>query len=128
MARRAMMGVGRMCSRAMSTAKGPGFFELRQYDIKPDQIKMYLAETKKHAADRAGAFNSPGSRFLGFWSTEIGGNLNRVHHLYHYADYDTRDAVRDAAAKNEAWNAYLAKVKPAMLSQQSSAFIEASPV
>jgi len=117
-----------VCRRAMSTAKGPGFFELRQYDIKPDQIKFYLSETTKHAADRANAFNSPGSRFLGFWSTEIGGNLNRVHHLYHYSDYNTRDKVRAAAAANEGWNAYLAKVKPAMVSQQSSAFIEASTV
>jgi len=117
-----------MFGRAMSTAKGPGFFELRQYDIKPDQIKFYLSETAKHESDRANAFNSPASRFLGFWSTEIGGNLNRVHHLYHYSDYDTRDKIRAAAAANEGWNAYLAKVKPAMVSQQSSAFIEASSV
>jgi len=26
-------------------------------------------------------------------TTEIGGNLSRVHHLYYYKDFDTRDEV-----------------------------------
>ena len=38
-------------------------------------------------------FGSDNSRWLCFMTTEIGGNLSRVHHLYYYKDFDTRDEV-----------------------------------
>jgi len=40
------------------------------------------------------------SAFLAFFTTEIGPNLARVHHLYYYKDYDVRDKVRAAVGKD----------------------------
>jgi hypothetical protein len=43
-----------------------------------------MESTKEAAGIRSKLFNTEGARWLGFWTTEMGGNLNRVHHLVIY--------------------------------------------
>mmetsp|Transcript_36007 Transcript_36007/g.58037 ORF Transcript_36007/g.58037 Transcript_36007/m.58037 type:complete len:211 (+) Transcript_36007:126-758(+) len=70
-------------------------------------------------------FGSDNSRWLCFMTTEIGGNLSRVHHLYYYKDFDTRDEVRAAVAADARWASYLKEVKPHMLNQSSHIYVQA---
>lgn len=44
-----------------------------------------MESTKEAAGIRSKLFNTEGARWLGFWTTEMGGNLNRVHHLVIYS-------------------------------------------
>ena len=71
-------------------------------------------------------FKTEKSRWLSFFTTEIGSNLARVHHLYYYADFDTRDRVRAAVAADARWSSYLQLVKPHMVNQSSMIYKEAS--
>ena len=75
---------------------------------------------------RAEMFKTDKSRWLSFFTTEIGTNLARVHHLYYYADFDTRDKVRAAVAADARWSSYLQQVKPHMVNQSSLIYKEAS--
>lgn len=99
---------------------------MRQYDIAPAGFKTYMEETGKAASVRAELFRSNKSRWLSFFSTEIGPNLTRVHHLYYYADFDTRDKVRAAVAADSRWSDYLKLVKPHMMNQSSLIYVEAT--
>jgi hypothetical protein len=49
------------------------------------RIQPYMESTKEAAGIRSKLFNTEGARWLGFWTTEMGGNLNRVHHLVIYS-------------------------------------------
>ena len=71
-------------------------------------------------------FKTDKSQWLSFFSTEIGSNLTRVHHLYYYADFDTRDKVRAAVAADSRWTDYLKLVKPHMVNQSSLIYVEAT--
>ena len=75
---------------------------------------------------RAEIFKTEKSRWLAFFQTEIGSNLARVHHLYYYADFDTRDKVRAGVAADARWSSYLQQVKPHMINQSSLIYKEAS--
>ena len=66
---------------------------MRTYVMHPEWREAYL-----HIAERAlgptGVLRKSHPGFLGFWITNTGGDVNEVTHLYHYADYDEREAVR----------------------------------
>mmetsp|Transcript_36723 Transcript_36723/g.73595 ORF Transcript_36723/g.73595 Transcript_36723/m.73595 type:complete len:252 (+) Transcript_36723:148-903(+) len=113
-------------NRQFSTPSAPGFFELRQYVIRPGSMKPYMTETFAAAGVRKALFDTQDSRWLSFFSTEIGGSLTSVHHLYWYKDYDVRDKVRAKAASSLEWGAYLKEVRPLMDSQKNCALIEAT--
>ena len=116
--------------RALSSSatRGGGFFELRQYDITPGGFKAYMEQTSTTAGVRRELFQTAESSWLAFFTTEIGPALSRVHHLYYYADYDVRDKVRSAVARDERWTKYLQAVKPHMVNQSSLIYHEATSV
>lgn len=41
------------------------------------------------------------------FTCDLGGSLNRLVHLYHYEDYDARDAARKAAAGTPEWRDFV---------------------
>jgi hypothetical protein len=41
------------------------------------------------------------------FTCDLGGSLNRLVHLYHYEDYDSRDAARKAAASTPEWRDFV---------------------
>ena len=63
--------------------------------------------------------------FLGFFRTDLGGDVNRVTHVYRYENYDDRDRVRAVMAHDAAWLQFLRASKPALRSQHSEIFLEA---
>eukprot|EP00292_Cryptomonas_paramecium_P033816 CAMPEP_0113675296 /NCGR_PEP_ID=MMETSP0038_2-20120614/7931_1 /TAXON_ID=2898 /ORGANISM="Cryptomonas paramecium" /LENGTH=181 /DNA_ID=CAMNT_0000592043 /DNA_START=107 /DNA_END=649 /DNA_ORIENTATION=+ /assembly_acc=CAM_ASM_000170 len=112
----------------MSSSPKAGFFELRQYELHPQHMKTYLDETSKAAPFRSAIFDTAGSRWLAFFGPEIGGHLNKVHHLYWYQDHDVRDVARTKAATTKEWGDYLKLARPCMVKQENMAFIEATAV
>jgi hypothetical protein len=107
-----------------ASASPPGFLELRQYDLEPAGAKQFLKQTHLYAPLRQALF--PG--WLGFWTTELGGNLNRVHHLYHFTDYAHRDECWAQAAGSMEWMEYQQHMSSLVCSQQSTSFLEAESV
>ena len=64
--------------------------ELRTYQIVPDKMKEYLEATRDYAQVRKDL--NPG--WLGFWTTETGGVVNEVKHMYAFPGEKARDCLR----------------------------------
>ena len=64
----ARLGVARLGGCKYFSSQVPGFFELRQDVILPDEMPSYVAEHEQTAAHRQQLF--PG--WLGSWKTELG--------------------------------------------------------
>ena len=84
----------RVASRALSTGRKKGFFELRADHVLPGKMRSYLDEIERTAVSRKRAL--PG--LLGMWKTEIGGSTSVVSHLYHWESFDERDKAQMLAA------------------------------
>jgi hypothetical protein len=54
----------------------------------------------------------------GYYFTEVG-TLNMIVHLWAYESLDQRDRCRAAMAADPAWQAYLAKIRPLMETQET---------
>ena len=88
-----------LSSRPLPKVGQGGFFELRTDQIFPGQMSAYLGLHNVTASERQKLL--PG--WLGTWKTEIGGSVHKVHHLYHWPDYDVRDAARMVAEDHPMW-------------------------
>ena len=63
------------------------------------------------------------------FTCDTGGTLNRVIHLYHYNDFDQRDATRKTAANTPAWSSeFIPKSREYVAHQESSIYLPAVPV
>jgi hypothetical protein len=100
--------------------------EQRIYTLHPGKaaewIKIYEAEGMQHQVPAQG-------RMIGYFTTEFGG-LNQVIHMWGYASVEDRLARRGALFANAAWNAFLAKVRPFLITMENKLLIPApwSPV
>jgi hypothetical protein len=90
--------------------------ELRRYTIKPGKTADYV--------EKSGSIGRPvrGDRYgklLGYWSSELG-PLNRVVHLWEFADLAARAAARAGLAKDERWvKEYLPVSGPLLEAQEN---------
>ena len=57
-------------------------------------------------------------KFIGYFTTETG-NLNQVVFMWGFESLDDRAARRERMAQDPAWQRYLAKVTPLLLSQEN---------
>ena len=105
-----------------SASSSPGLFEMRTYVVKPEHLTDYL----RRCADAVDVRKRLNPGFLGFWINELGGDVNEVTHLYHFSDYDHRDATRQSMGQDPEWKAFLAATKPALVSQKSEVFLPAT--
>jgi len=107
--------------RALSTAGAQsGLLEVREYTLSPSGFKDYVKITQEHASLRKELLP-----LLGMFTCDIGADLNKITHFYHYKDLAQRDAVRQAAGSNPQWQAYISSVRPHVLAQESSIMSEA---
>src|SRR5512134_2434538 len=89
--------------------------EQRTYTLYPgkvaEMVRLYgsegLALQQKHLG-----------RFLGYFTSETG-NLNQVVFLWGFDSVDDRAARRARMAQDPAWQAYLQKVLPLIITQES---------
>lgn len=73
-------------------------FELRTYDLKPAKAPVYLDNFRRTGVGLVTA-SLP---LAGYWMTESG-RLNRIQHLWAYADFAERDRCRAKLARDQAW-------------------------
>ena len=68
-------------------------------------------------------------RMVGYFSTEFG-PLNQVAHLWAYDSLEERTQKRAELGADDGWKAYLAKIRPLIVSQESKLLVPApfSPV
>ncbi|MCZ6523298.1 MAG: NIPSNAP family protein [Alphaproteobacteria bacterium] len=89
--------------------------ELRTYTLRPGSA----AEVMRNSGEVARPIRGDDYGTLeGYWMTDIG-PLNRVMHLWSYADLNQRQRLRAALAENQAWvNDYLPLIRPHLVRQE----------
>ena len=95
--------------------------EMRTYTLVPGGIATYfdlyaregLATQREHLGE-----------MLGYYSTEIG-SVNQVVHMWQYPSFEERMQRRDALKADPAWKAYVAKMLPLLVDQESKILLPA---
>ncbi|MBD5633330.1 MAG: NIPSNAP family protein [Candidatus Eremiobacteraeota bacterium] len=95
--------------------------EMRTYTLVPGKTAAYfalyesegLATQREHLGD-----------MLGYYSTEFG-HVNTVVHMWQYPSFEERARRRDALKVDPRWLAYLAKMLPMLVDQESKILMPA---
>jgi hypothetical protein len=89
--------------------------EMRTYTLQPaktaDYFKLYEAEGLSIQKPILG-------RMVGYYATELG-PLNQVIHMWAYEDLNERRDKRARLAADPGWQAYVAKMRPLLVTQES---------
>ncbi len=95
--------------------------EMRTYTFQigavPQFMKIYEAEGMAIQKRILG-------HMVGWYYTEVGA-LNRVVHLWGYESFEDRLKRRAALGADPGWQAYLAKIKPLLVAQESQILMPA---
>ena len=83
----------------------------------PAYIRLYEAEGMAIQKPILG-------RMVGYYTTEFG-PLNQVIHLWAYDSLQEREERRARLLANEGWKAYVAKVRPMVVSQENKLLVPA---
>jgi hypothetical protein len=96
--------------------------EQRTYTTHPGKVRDYLAlyETEGLAVQRRIL-----GRMVGYYRSEIG-ELNQVIHLWAYVDLSERGQLRAALLADPQFKAYVQKMLPLLVRQESRLLIPAS--
>lgn len=95
------------------------FYELRTYSIKPECFGDFMELTNENIHLRTSH-----SKMMGCWTTEYGGSLNEVLHMWQYDNHGHRTAVRAALANDTKFrSSYLSKVLPMLVKQENIVLI-----
>lgn len=95
--------------------------EQRTYTTHPGQVHEYL---DMYEAEALPIQRRILGRMVGYYRSEIGG-LNQVIHLWAYADLAERQQRREAMLADEGFKAYIRKVTPLLVSQESRILVPA---
>ena len=100
--------------------------EERIYTLQPGTAPEYL---RLYEAEGFAIQEPILGHLVGYFSTELG-PLNQVVHLWAYESFEERTARRARLTADEGWKAYIAKVRPFVLSQENKILIPArfSPI
>ena len=90
-------------------------YELRTYQLAVGGLPEYLEVARTKILPGVAEY---GLKPVGFWYTEVG-PLNEVVHLWAYESLDQRDKCRAQMQADPAWQAYLVKNRPLMISQET---------
>ena len=89
--------------------------EERIYTLHPGKVPEYM----KHYENEGLAVQTRHlPRMVGYFTTEIG-PLNQVVHMWGYDSLDQRTERRAALGADPAWQAYVAKIRPLIITQES---------
>ncbi len=100
----------------------PAVVEMRTYTLLPGKVPEYLA---LYAAEGLPTQSAILGQPLGYYSVEVGG-LNRVMHLWAFQDHAQRERLREQLRLAPAWQAYWARARLLVLSQENC-FLRAAP-
>ena len=91
------------------------YVEERVYTVQPGKSAEYL-KNYEELGMKAQLRHLP--HMLGYYFTEVG-QLNLIVHQWAYDDLNQRDKCRAAMTTDPDWQAYLAKNRPLIVSQES---------
>jgi hypothetical protein len=95
--------------------------ELREYNLSPQHVDSYNKATTNASLTRKELLP-----LRLFSLPETGGMLNVATHMYYFqGGFQERNERRKAMDTNSDWKAYLQSVKPFMVDQKSTIFVEA---
>jgi len=89
--------------------------EQRRYTLLPGKVAEYL---RAYAAEGMSIQVAHLGNMIGYYATETG-PLNTLVHLWAYENAADREARRARMLADPAWQAYIKKVQPLTLSQES---------
>jgi hypothetical protein len=89
--------------------------EMRTYTLHPGQVASYL---RLYEAEGLATQSRILGRLLGYYSSETG-DVNQVVHLWGYDDFADRQKRRAALFADPTWLAYLPKIVPMIITQES---------
>lgn len=95
--------------------------EQRTYTLQPGKVREYLA---RYEAEGLAIQRRILGRMVGYYRTEIG-TLNQVVHMWAYADLVEREQRREEMLADEAFQAYVSKIRPLLVSQESRILVPA---
>lgn len=95
--------------------------EERIYTLQAGQAGAYL---KLYEAEGMAIQKPILGRLVGYYSTEFG-PLNQVIHLWAYESLEERTERRGRLLADERWQAYVAKVRPMVLTQENKLLVPA---
>lgn len=95
--------------------------ELRTYTTHPGKVRDYLALFE---AEGLSIQRRILGRMVGYYRSEIGA-LNQVVHLWAYTDLVEREQRRAALLADEGFKAYVQKMMPLLVSQESRILVPA---
>lgn len=110
-----------MASSSTPTPTPTPIVELREYALHPSHVVPYTKSTTEASTLRKSL-----TPLRLFSMPETGGMLNTATHMYYFqGGFSERTERRKGMGKSEEWKMYLKSVKPCMISQKSSIFVEA---
>ena len=89
--------------------------EERIYTLYPGKVPEYM---KHYETEGLAVQIRHLPRMVGYFTTEIG-PLNQVIHMWGYDSLDQRAERRAALGADPAWQAYVAKIRPLIITQES---------
>jgi len=89
--------------------------EMRSYTLQPATAPDYLA---LYEAEGMAIQKPILGRMVGYYSTEIG-PLNQIVHMWAYEDLNERAVKRAKLAADPGWQAYVKKMRPLLVTQES---------
>ncbi len=98
--------------------------EIRNYKLHPGKPREYW----QHYADGGFAAQDPRMQehLVGYFQSDVGA-LNQIVHIWKYEDVAQRDELRKANYARPDWDAHLTKIRPLMVSQETTLLVP-SPV
>ena len=89
--------------------------EMREYTLHPGKVEEYFRLYEGEGMDVQKRILGT---MVGYYQTEVG-ELNQVVHLWAYESLDDRERRRAQLLKDPVWQAYVPKIRPMIVSQQT---------
>ena len=100
--------------------------EKRSYTLYPGKVQEYL---RLYEQEGMAVQTRILPRMVGYFYSELG-ELNQIIHMWGYADLNERERKRKELGADPGWQAYVAKIRPLILKQESQILMPApfSPI
>ena len=89
---------------------------MREYTLQagkvPEYLRLYEEEGLEIQRDILG-------HLVGYYSTEVGPEVNQVVHLWAYESFEDRVTRRRRLAADPGWQSYLRKMRPMLVEQRN---------
>jgi hypothetical protein len=96
--------------------------EQRTYTLQVGKVPEYL---KLYEAEGLAIQTRILPRMVGYYTTEIG-PLNQIIHMWGYESFEERTRKRAELGGDPGWQAYVAKIRPLILSQETKILLPTS--